>query len=438
MIPELLNHLWQSTACVAIAALLTLLLRHNSARIRYGLWFAASVKFLVPFFVLVWLGQSIAPVHVAPELLSSSRVPPALLTQSLTTPFAEHMPTANVRAVPWRALTIVIWALGALLAVTFWASRWWRMRLLVKASKPLPMQVPIPVRSSPGVMEPGLIGIVDPVLLLPDGLTEQFSPAEIQSILAHELCHLRRRDNLTYAIHLISCAAFWFYPVLWWLGSRLIAERERACDEAVLASGHRAELYGGCILKVCRYYHIAPIVGTSGVSGRDLQNRIRRIMTWRNAAAVSVPQKVLLSATAATVISAPLLLGAARATQPPTAAPATAQQGHLDTEEEHLRQTPFITPADFERYAGYYQYADYRFYQFADFPVVGSSVSGRSPLLHAGHGADASRVAASGVRRNVWRIRRSPGWPQKVCIRFRHGSRRTREGIGHDETGSLA
>lgn len=373
MIPELLNHLWQSSVCVGIAALLTLSLRHNGARIRYGIWFAASVKFLVPFFVLVKLGQVIASAHVAPELLTlPSRLPPALVTRSLTTPFAGPVST-SVRPIRWEALITLIWAVGALLAATPWVLSWWRMRLLAKASKPLSMEMPIPVRSSSSVMEPVLIGIVHPVLLLPHGLAEQFSPAEIQSILAHELCHLRRRDNLTYAIHLISCAVFWFHPLLWWLGSRLLVERERACDEAVLTSGHGAELYGGCILKVCRHYHVAPVAGTSGVSGRDLRNRIWRIMTWREAAALSVAQKALLTVTAAIVVSAPLLLGAARATQPPTPGPAAAQQTHLETEEKPMRDTlrdmPF-KPADFDKYSGYYQYADSRFYQFADFPIV--------------------------------------------------------------------
>jgi beta-lactamase regulating signal transducer with metallopeptidase domain len=369
MIPELLNHLWQSTVCVGVAGLLTLLLRQHSARIRYGLWFAASVKFLVPFSLLVTLGRTITPAHVAPELLNFYQLTPALVTQSVTIPFSEPVPTSIERAIPWQALVIIIWAFGALLAVASWAVRYWRLRLLVKTSKPLPMGVPIPVRSSSGVMEPGLIGIVHPVLILPHGLVEEFSPEEIQSILAHELCHLQRRDNLTYAIHLLSCATFWFYPLLWWLGSRLIVERERACDEAVLASGHTAELYGRCILKVCRCYHIAPVVGTSGVSGRDLRNRICRIMTWRKAATLSVAQKALLTVTAAMVVSVPLLLGAARATQQPTPGPAVAPQGHVETEEERLRHTSF-NPRDFDKYAGYYQYADYRFYQFADFPIV--------------------------------------------------------------------
>ena len=53
------NHLWQSTVFAAAAALLALLFRNNHARIRYWLWLAASIKFLVPFSLLVAIGSSI-------------------------------------------------------------------------------------------------------------------------------------------------------------------------------------------------------------------------------------------------------------------------------------------------------------------------------------------------------------------------------------------
>src|SRR5882672_12147161 len=58
--PALGNHLWQSTLCVVIAGLLTLILRKNHARARYGLWLAASVKFLVPFSLLIGMGSHLA------------------------------------------------------------------------------------------------------------------------------------------------------------------------------------------------------------------------------------------------------------------------------------------------------------------------------------------------------------------------------------------
>jgi hypothetical protein len=61
MIPSqlqpLANHLWQSTLFAAAAGLLTLAFRSNRAQTRYWLWFAASVKFLIPFSVLVMAGS---------------------------------------------------------------------------------------------------------------------------------------------------------------------------------------------------------------------------------------------------------------------------------------------------------------------------------------------------------------------------------------------
>src|SRR5271170_2000268 len=63
--PALGNHLWQSTLFAVAAGLLTLALRKNHAQARYGLWLAASVKFLIPFSLLVGLGSHMAWAHGA-------------------------------------------------------------------------------------------------------------------------------------------------------------------------------------------------------------------------------------------------------------------------------------------------------------------------------------------------------------------------------------
>ncbi len=75
----LANHLWQSLLVAAVLGGLTLLLRRNSARVRYFLWLAASLKFLVPFAALAVLGTSIpwqpqvdAPGDIAPRLLEAA------------------------------------------------------------------------------------------------------------------------------------------------------------------------------------------------------------------------------------------------------------------------------------------------------------------------------------------------------------------------------
>src|ERR1051326_7700330 len=65
------DHLWQTTAFAAGAALVTLALRHHHARTRYWLWMAASVKFLVPFSFLVSLG-SVLPWRATPAAIQSA------------------------------------------------------------------------------------------------------------------------------------------------------------------------------------------------------------------------------------------------------------------------------------------------------------------------------------------------------------------------------
>ncbi len=52
MTGELINHTWQSTVFAVAAGLMTLGFRQNRAAVRYGLWLSASVKFLLPVFVI--------------------------------------------------------------------------------------------------------------------------------------------------------------------------------------------------------------------------------------------------------------------------------------------------------------------------------------------------------------------------------------------------
>ena len=71
MIEQAANHLWQSTLVAALAGLLTLAFRRNRAQVRYWLWLAASLKFLIPFAALTALGRQFG--WLAPVARSCSR-----------------------------------------------------------------------------------------------------------------------------------------------------------------------------------------------------------------------------------------------------------------------------------------------------------------------------------------------------------------------------
>ena len=142
-------------------------------------------------------------------------------------------------------LLLAVWAIGR----GWWCSRcWWRQWLPIRAA----LQRgdadaarreygagDLAVVSSPSMPEPGVVGIWRPRLLLPDGIVERLTPAQLRALIAHERCHIRCRDNLVAALHMVVEAIFWFHPAVWWIESRLVDERERACDEAVLQSGYR-------------------------------------------------------------------------------------------------------------------------------------------------------------------------------------------------------
>jgi uncharacterized protein (TIGR03435 family) len=104
-------------------------------------------------------------------------------------------------------------------------------------------------------------------------------------------------------------AIFWFYPLVWWIGARLMEERERACDEEVLRMGSEPNVYAESILKTCQFYLESPLTCMSGVTGADLKQRIVRIMTEGVSKELGSWRKALLGAILAATIGGPLAFG---------------------------------------------------------------------------------------------------------------------------------
>jgi beta-lactamase regulating signal transducer with metallopeptidase domain len=210
----------------------------------------------------------------------------------------------------WNTWTIVlsIWLLGSLALLCFRVFQWLWLTAIVKTSSPLHIDASIPVHETTSTLEPGIFGIFSPVLLMPAGITHHLAPAQLDAILAHELCHWRRRDNLTAAIHMLVEVLFWFHPLVWWLGGRLVVERERACDEAVIQSGNDRQAYAEGILKVCQHYVESPLCA-AGVSGGLLRKRIEAIMTNPILPKLPVAKRCLLSLAALVAIAVPITLG---------------------------------------------------------------------------------------------------------------------------------
>jgi bla regulator protein BlaR1 len=306
-------HLWQSTWFAACAGLLALALRKNPAKARYWLWLAASAKFLVPFSLLIMIGAQFAartPVSGAPLRLLS---PIERVNQSFSaTPLPMVVPvqpqnTAVSLAVILIALALV-WATGWLSLIVSWWRRSRKIRAVLKTALPVDLPTGTKVILSTAFHQPGVFGIRKPVIILPEGIASQLTAAELAAVIAHETCHIKRRDNLGQMIHMAVEAIFWFYPLVWWVGARLLAERERACDEEVLAMGNQPEVYAEGILKICEHYMEARLPFVAAATGSNLRTRIEQIMTYR-VARLDTPRKVLLGSAAVLMIAFPLTIG---------------------------------------------------------------------------------------------------------------------------------
>jgi TonB family protein len=167
----------------------------------------------------------------------------------------------------------------------------------------------LPIRYTATQIEPALVGIWRPLLLLPKDVESRLTPTQLDAVIAHELCHWKRRDNLTGALHMLVEALFWFHPLVWWIGSRLVRERERACDEAVVEAGHDRLAYAEAILNVAELQVASPMKCAAGVGGVDLKSRVTDVMRSQAMRKLGTHKKLLLNIGALGVVAVPVAFG---------------------------------------------------------------------------------------------------------------------------------
>lgn len=115
----------------------------------------------------------------------------------------------------------------------------WQEKLQALAAK-VSYSRPVQLFESALVQTPVALGLFKPLILLPLGMINQISAAEVEAILAHELAHIARRDWLFNLVQALIDALFYFHPAVWWVSATIRAERENCCDDtAVALTGNR-------------------------------------------------------------------------------------------------------------------------------------------------------------------------------------------------------
>ena len=93
-----------------------------------------------------------------------------------------------------------------------------------------------------------VVGTIQPTIYLSTWMIEQLTPAELEAVLAHELAHIARSDNLIALISTALLGATAFVPTSWWALRALMKERELATDAlAVSVTGKPITLARGLL-----------------------------------------------------------------------------------------------------------------------------------------------------------------------------------------------
>ena len=276
----------KATLLFAAAGFASFMLRRRSAAARHMIWTLALVSVLVLPVLSIALPRWQLPIvtleREALQLPASSfqlaaprseRPAPALKRTSAaaasvsvaTIPRTEAAPTKTPMS--WSALLLTVWLIGAslilarlctgILAVQ-WMSRrtervidapWLAQARSLAAELGLSPRI-VFLRSRRAAM-PMAWGIFRPAVLMPSD-ADAWPAERLRIVLLHELAHVKRRDCLTHMLAQVSCALHWFNPLAWIAARHARTERERACDDLVLAAGTPGPDYADQLIEIAR------------------------------------------------------------------------------------------------------------------------------------------------------------------------------------------
>src|SRR5258707_6947807 len=285
-LPIVLDAVAKASVILVVTALVAAVLRQASASARHFIWTLGLLSALAAPVLSVALPRWELPIvrvrAIAAATPPEAAATPTAVAQAPTAtrhapPLARDHSTEAVAgtsqittpggaSIPWGTIFLFAWLAGAAvilgrmflgLAAVLWMSR--RTPLVSDApwlaqaqafAHGLGLSRVRFLRTGASTM-PMAWGIFRPSVLMPAD-ADTWPAGRLRVVLLHELAHVKRRDCLTHLVAQIACAAYWFNPLAWMAARRLRTERERACDDLVLAAGTRGSEYADQLLEIAR------------------------------------------------------------------------------------------------------------------------------------------------------------------------------------------
>lgn len=292
----------------------------------------------------------VAPMMPVPEPAVHGVVPHAAIASAVP---------AEASHVPWGALGMLAWALGAAAIASRGAVGAVRARRLARRGvlaerayavagdvwRAIGGRGAVPrIVTSIEIEAPIVVGAAWPVVVVP-AASSAWSAERWRVVLAHELSHVRRRDGLANVVAQLACAVHWFDPLAWLAARRLREERELAADDTVLRGGTLASTYAEHLVAIATPRHApvgvlaAPAAVIGMTDGARFEARIEALLERRSRSAAGAVR------TLAVVAAMVVVAGFAACVSPDArdapaspagkAAPVKPADAQLQAEAEH-------------------------------------------------------------------------------------------------------
>jgi len=294
----LLHFIWQGSAIGVVAAIMIRAQRGASPNARYlSACGAMTLMVCVAAATFAWQwnlanrwDSSLAGVN---DLTVS--VPTDLVADDVTASTAKTnwLGTLSRRLHGWLPSIVMLWAGGVAMLSLRLALSWNSLRRLrsqcceldepawqecfARLKSLLRVHAFVKLRQSDSAGVPMAFGWVKPVVLIPAALVTGLTGPQLEAVLAHELAHINRHDYLVNLLQNAIEVLFFYHPAVWWISSRIRAEREFCCDDIAAAVAGGSLNYGRA-LTVLEQMRMRPAALALQAAGGSLITRIRRLV----------------------------------------------------------------------------------------------------------------------------------------------------------------
>ena len=288
----ILHSLWQATLIGAVLMLILQLMKNSNASQRYLISLSSLFAILlmagITFFTIY---QPATALVASAEVVTWFEMPTFQETEKT---WQDYLTIAMSFVTAYSPQISLVWLLGVtFLSIHFLFSLLyvhqlktykvkpvsveWERRLNAIAEK-IKINRQIKLVESALVVVPTVVGWLKPVILFPLGMLVSLPTYQIESILAHELAHIRRNDFFINILQSIVEILFFYHPAVWYISKHIENERENCCDDIAITTIGDSLTYIKALTNLAnmKTTNLSPALAVTGRKG-SLFQRVSRI-----------------------------------------------------------------------------------------------------------------------------------------------------------------